>query len=481
VKLEYWHKDHLGSLMATSDHLGLATARYSYDPFGKRRMTSGTYDANGTLIVDWTTDTNKGTDRGYTGHEHLDDVGLIHMNGRIFDPTLGRFLQADPRIQDPTNLQNFNRYGYCFNNPLTCSDPSGYSFWTRIRSSVVRFAAAVADNTFCYGFCSAAVGAYYGSKSGGGIGAIIGAAQGYYGYQASLDYPLLNKTGSIIWANVGTQVVMNGAFGCASAMASSGSCASGAASGAIGTLGNAYGFQGSMLAGCVSGSISGAGCSQGAADNFGSYAISYIYSSAVYAASEISEGDKLAAAASDCVTTAVAACADGALRIVKSGEEKNGLRWAVYRRSDGTGPYFAAYDGTNPKDLRDVATDLANAVEIKTSQYDLATKMARDMKLEYQENIVFVGHSLGGGLASAAAAVTGLSAVTFNAAGLNSRYFAAGVDARIKAYYTRSDILSFLQDSILPSSAAGVRYPLAVNGVHQMSGVCASMGAICVK
>ncbi|MFD2452215.1 RHS repeat domain-containing protein [Ideonella paludis] len=126
VKLEYWHRDHLGSLVATSDAWGTVTARYAYDPFGKRRMTDGRYDAFGTLIVDWVADRNTGTDRGFTGHEHLDDIGLIHMNGRIFDPTLGIFLQGDPFIQDPTDLQNYNRYGYCLNNPMTCTDPTGY-------------------------------------------------------------------------------------------------------------------------------------------------------------------------------------------------------------------------------------------------------------------------------------------------------------------------------------------------------------------
>ncbi|MEO8298515.1 MAG: RHS repeat-associated core domain-containing protein [Burkholderiales bacterium] len=127
VKVEYWHKDHLGSLAATTDHAGNVTARYAYDPFGKRRYASGVYDANGNVVVDWSAAVNSGTDRGYTGHEHLDDVGIVHMNGRLFDPTLGIFLQGDPFIQSPDDLQNYNRYGYCLNNPLTCTDPTG--FW----------------------------------------------------------------------------------------------------------------------------------------------------------------------------------------------------------------------------------------------------------------------------------------------------------------------------------------------------------------
>jgi RHS repeat-associated protein len=64
-------------------------------------------------------------DRGYTGHEHLLSVGLIHMNGRLYDPKLHRFLQPDNYVQDPSNTQNYNRYGYVLNNPLIYTDPSG--------------------------------------------------------------------------------------------------------------------------------------------------------------------------------------------------------------------------------------------------------------------------------------------------------------------------------------------------------------------
>jgi RHS repeat-associated protein len=127
ARMEYWHKDHLGSLLASTNHQGAVTARYSYDPFGKRRNVSGKYDAFGTVVLDFSADpAAAGTDRGYTGHEHLDDVGLIHMNGRVFDPVIGRFMQADPFIQEPGNLQNYDRYAYCFNSPATCTDPSGY-------------------------------------------------------------------------------------------------------------------------------------------------------------------------------------------------------------------------------------------------------------------------------------------------------------------------------------------------------------------
>lgn len=68
------------------------------------------------------------TNRGYTGHEHLNEVGLIHMNGRVFDPLIARFISADRIIQAPNDMQSYNRYAYVRNNPLKYTDPSGFSW-----------------------------------------------------------------------------------------------------------------------------------------------------------------------------------------------------------------------------------------------------------------------------------------------------------------------------------------------------------------
>ncbi|RLD69094.1 MAG: hypothetical protein DRI87_09925, partial [Bacteroidetes bacterium] len=64
-------------------------------------------------------------DRGFTGHEHLDNFDLINMNGRVYDPWLGRFLSPDNFVQSATYSQNFNRYSYALNNPLKYTDPDG--------------------------------------------------------------------------------------------------------------------------------------------------------------------------------------------------------------------------------------------------------------------------------------------------------------------------------------------------------------------
>jgi RHS repeat-associated protein len=96
--------------------------RLAYDPWGKRRFINTTPGKSDTL------DAIVGirTDRGFTEHEHLDEMGVVHMNGRIYDPLIGRFMSADPFIQAPDNLQSYNRYSYVMNNPLTLTDPSGY-------------------------------------------------------------------------------------------------------------------------------------------------------------------------------------------------------------------------------------------------------------------------------------------------------------------------------------------------------------------
>jgi len=66
---------------------------------------------NFTNWADYTNNTTLSiTNRGYTTHEHMPQYGLINMNGRLYDPTLARMLNADPFIADATSAQDFNRY-----------------------------------------------------------------------------------------------------------------------------------------------------------------------------------------------------------------------------------------------------------------------------------------------------------------------------------------------------------------------------------
>mgnify|MGYP003166176319 FL=1 len=113
--------DYQGSLLALTDMNGVVKERYAYDPWGNRR--------NPVLWKDPDTRTKFIVDRGYTLHEHLDGLGLINMNGRVYDPLLGMFLSPDPYVQAPGNWLNYNRYGYCYGNPLLYTDPDGEIAW----------------------------------------------------------------------------------------------------------------------------------------------------------------------------------------------------------------------------------------------------------------------------------------------------------------------------------------------------------------
>ncbi|NQZ12819.1 MAG: RHS repeat-associated core domain-containing protein, partial [Algicola sp.] len=132
--LQYIHRDRLGSVDTITDGNTLATLstvsimqveQRTYNAFGKARTATGAREADGTegngLLPD-----DPVTPRGFTDHEHLGGSGLIHMNGRAYDPELGRFLSVDPFISMPENGQSLNPYSYVMNNPLKYTDPSGY-------------------------------------------------------------------------------------------------------------------------------------------------------------------------------------------------------------------------------------------------------------------------------------------------------------------------------------------------------------------
>lgn len=141
---EGWSSDATGTRHLFTDHLGSVDVvalsssveeKTSFDAFGKRRA-----------VLNWQNDSldrftykHRFVKRGFTGHEQLDSVGLVHMNGRIYDPVIGRFLSADPIVQAPENTQSYNRYSYVFNNPLKYTDPSGYSAWSKIKDEARRF------------------------------------------------------------------------------------------------------------------------------------------------------------------------------------------------------------------------------------------------------------------------------------------------------------------------------------------------------
>jgi len=104
----------------------------------------------------------------------------------VYDAEIGRFLQADPNIQAPTNSQNYNRYSYVLNNPMSYTDPSGYFFKSLFRaigeikglSTVISVVLNVIPG--CAMWCSAVFNAAMSYSLTGSLrGAVIGAVASY--------------------------------------------------------------------------------------------------------------------------------------------------------------------------------------------------------------------------------------------------------------------------------------------------------------
>jgi RHS repeat-associated protein len=258
----YFHTDHLGSVSVLTDENGLVVERLSYDAWGKRRHPDGTDDATGSI-------TSQST-RGFTGEEELSVAGLVHLNGRVYDPLLARFTSADPTVTDPMNMQGWNRYSYVGNDPLAFTDPNGFSWLSSFFHSVTNFirnnpivraivqiATTIVLNVVlpfagvALAVASAAGGAMIATGlSGGNLGQTLKAGL-IAGATAFAFYGVGDLTNQFPGANAGANgahgvptlgseayainIAGHAAVGCASAVASGGECGSGALSGAVGS------------------------------------------------------------------------------------------------------------------------------------------------------------------------------------------------------------------------------------------------------
>jgi RHS repeat-associated protein len=210
----FLHKDYIGSILAVSDDLGQKIEQRHFDAWGNfTHLQIG----NGAIITDKNVinSTSLLLDRGYTSHEHFGEIGIIHMNGRLYDPLLRRFLNADENIQDPFNTQNYNKYGYVLNNPLMFNDPSGEFFF------LAPVFAYIAANAIVIG-----------------TGALIGAAMGAIMYVGQAIY-----SNSWSWGGFG-KAILTGAI-------------TGTVSAGAGQIFSAAGFWATVGNGAIAGAASG--------------------------------------------------------------------------------------------------------------------------------------------------------------------------------------------------------------------------------
>jgi RHS repeat-associated protein len=190
--------------------------------------------------------------RGYTGHEHLHSVGLINMNGRLYDPELARFLSPDPYIQDPGNFQNYNTYSYVVNSPWVFTDPSGE---LKLRD-VFKMAVTVAVAYYTGQWVGGSLAASGSSWAVSSVTVTNGAITGYT--LTTAGAMTVGAAGGFAGGFVGSggnvQAGLRGAF-------------TGAAfgwAGGVGGEGDFSRYAAHAGVGCVSGELDGSGCGRGA-------------------------------------------------------------------------------------------------------------------------------------------------------------------------------------------------------------------------
>lgn len=207
-KYFYLHRDYQGSIMAISNTTGVVVEKRLYDAWGAIIKFS---NSSGPTAVP-TTEGAMILDRGYTGHEHLLGLGIINMNGRLYDPKFHRFLSPDNYVQDPFNTQNYNRYAYCYNNPFKYNDKNGE--WVHI---VVGAVIGGVVNWGMHGFrtdmeglkafgIGAGAGALGAATGGAAFGAMGGAAGGAGGFFAGAGSSMVGTMFSNAFLSIGNHL-----------------------------------------------------------------------------------------------------------------------------------------------------------------------------------------------------------------------------------------------------------------------------------
>jgi RHS repeat-associated protein len=135
----YTYTDHLGSLLTLTAPNGTVILDQNFDAWGRLR-----HPANWDYVS--VPAPTSYLYRGFTGHEHLTNFNLINMNGRMYDPVVGRVLSVDNYVQNPYSTQAYNRYSYVMNNPLKYTDPSGQLFGT-----IMTFVGDLFETAFLHG------------------------------------------------------------------------------------------------------------------------------------------------------------------------------------------------------------------------------------------------------------------------------------------------------------------------------------------
>ena len=263
ISFRYFHQDHLGSIAVITDENGNVVERDGYDAWGRRRAANGTDDPIPTDSI------TSLTSRGFTGQEMIDSIAVVHLNGRVYDPYLGRMLSPDPVVGDPLNGQTWNRYSYVYNNPLAYTDPTGYcpiclgEALSRIGNGIGKFlqrnplvgqALVIASAALCAGIAATTANFVVTGLSTGRLDLALQAAA-VSAATATADFgigstaagmPGLDGVPSFLQPGALFKDAAHALVGCARFVISGGSCGAGALSGAVPAIAGSLPLYGSL-------------------------------------------------------------------------------------------------------------------------------------------------------------------------------------------------------------------------------------------
>jgi RHS repeat-associated protein len=223
----------------------------SYDAWGKARPVTGATPYEDPVPGTYLNPSHSGQHEGYAGHENLDDVGLVDMEGRVYDPEVGRFLSPDPNVQYPDSSQGYDRYSYVNDNPLSLSDPSGYFSWGK----AVKFAVIAVASYYTFGAVSgylttaignsagvclastpmaaaigggAAAGFVGGGLAGGTLDSALSGAEAGAITGGMENFTFMSSAGAMNAVRAAEQLTMSAVMGCAVGETTGGECDEGA-------------------------------------------------------------------------------------------------------------------------------------------------------------------------------------------------------------------------------------------------------------
>lgn len=252
----------LGSVVLITDGVGAMKQQYAFNSWGERvDNTDWQSVLPGSNFIPVS---QQFTTHSFTGQDALDAVGLINYGGRIYDPRLGRFIQADPVVQDGEDLQAYNRYAYVRNNPLTLTDPSGFSFLGHLRHSISNaishawssawkaakpyvgmIVSAVAIAYGCY-VCAAAFNSAWTMANGGSLTQGLIAGVSTYAMQFM---PGGGNFAQMGFGQIAKETLISGAAGSVMSVVQGGKFGNGFASAGIGYLAGGWGVNNANAAG----------------------------------------------------------------------------------------------------------------------------------------------------------------------------------------------------------------------------------------